>query len=236
MAPPHDQTKIVTCVYGSVLDAVLDLRRGSPTFGEHVLFDLSADRGNMVYMEKGLAHGFYVPCGEAVLLYRVSTMYFRSARHGNPLEFGRDPLACGYAKYLGSRCGASRIQPHSILHLSLNERCAMIREKKCALVTGATGFGGSRLVRRLVAENFDVYALTRRGSGRGQLEPVIAKIGIIEHDGSTEAVDWSYWPGRPNTVFHLASYFVGEHLPGQVTELIDSNVRIWRPVARSYGC
>jgi dTDP-4-dehydrorhamnose 3,5-epimerase len=85
MAPPHDQTKIVTCVYGSVLDAVLDLRRGSPTFGEHVLFDLSADRGNMVYMEKGLAHGFYVPCGEAVLLYRVSTMY--SAPHDKGIHW-----------------------------------------------------------------------------------------------------------------------------------------------------
>jgi len=101
----------------------------------------------------------------------------------------------------------------------------MIREKKCALVTGATGFVGSRLVRRLVAENFDVYALTRRGSGRGQLEPVIAKIGIIEHDGSTEQLIGAIGRAAPNTVFHLASYFVGEHLPGQVTELIDSNVR-----------
>jgi dTDP-4-dehydrorhamnose 3,5-epimerase len=85
MAPPHDQVKVVTCVSGSVLDAVLDLRWGSPTFGAHVLIELNADRCNMVYIEKGMAHGFYVPSGEAVLLYRVSTMY--SAQHDRGIRW-----------------------------------------------------------------------------------------------------------------------------------------------------
>ncbi|MGA2115542.1 MAG: dTDP-4-dehydrorhamnose 3,5-epimerase family protein [Bryobacteraceae bacterium] len=98
MAPPHDQIKVVTCLHGSVLDAVVDLRRGSPTFGKHVLIELSAGRSNMLYMERGMAHGFYVPSGEAILLYRVSSMY--SSRHDEGIRWdsagipwpGRSPL------------------------------------------------------------------------------------------------------------------------------------------------
>jgi dTDP-4-dehydrorhamnose 3,5-epimerase len=85
VAPPRDQVKVVTCVHGHVLDAVVDLRRGSPTFGKHVLTELRADRGNMLYIDKGMAHGFYVPCGEAILLYRVSTMY--SAPHDKGIRW-----------------------------------------------------------------------------------------------------------------------------------------------------
>jgi len=75
MVPPFDQVKVVTCVFGSVLDAVVDLRRGSPTYGKYILTALDAERCNMLYIGKGMAHGFYVPTGEAVLLYRVSTMH-----------------------------------------------------------------------------------------------------------------------------------------------------------------
>jgi dTDP-4-dehydrorhamnose 3,5-epimerase len=75
MAPPHDQVKIVTCLYGRVLDAVVDLRIGSPSFGKYVLTELNDQSCNMIYMEKGMAHGFYVPSGEAVVLYRVSTQH-----------------------------------------------------------------------------------------------------------------------------------------------------------------
>jgi len=58
--PPHEHTKVVYCTDGDVLDVVLDLRAGSPTFGLHHLFRLSARRRNMVYIPAGLAHGFYV--------------------------------------------------------------------------------------------------------------------------------------------------------------------------------
>jgi len=85
ITPPYDQVKIVTCVYGRVLDAVVDLRLGSPSFGKSVLIDLNDERCNMVYMEKGMAHGFYVPSGEAVLLYRVSTMH--SATHDKGIRW-----------------------------------------------------------------------------------------------------------------------------------------------------
>lgn len=73
--PPIDQVKVVTCLHGSVFDAVMDLRKGSPTFGKHLVFELTSDRPASLYIGKGLGHAFYVPSGEALLLYRVSTPY-----------------------------------------------------------------------------------------------------------------------------------------------------------------
>ncbi len=73
--PPHDHEKLVYCTAGSVLDAVVDLRRGSPTFGSHLLIQLDAERGTMLYIPKGLAHGFYVTSDSATMIYKVSSAY-----------------------------------------------------------------------------------------------------------------------------------------------------------------
>lgn len=77
--PPMDHVKLVYCVQGEVLDVVLDLRVGSPTFGKVATFALSASKANFVYLPKGLAHGFCVLSDEATLVYKVSTAY--SAEH-----------------------------------------------------------------------------------------------------------------------------------------------------------
>jgi len=73
--PPKDHVKLVYCVTGTVLDAVLDLRLGSPTYGEHAAIELSAEKGNLLYIPKGLAHGFYTKSDLAVMLYKVTTVY-----------------------------------------------------------------------------------------------------------------------------------------------------------------
>jgi dTDP-4-dehydrorhamnose 3,5-epimerase len=73
--PPNDHVKLVYCVEGEVLDAVLDLRRGSPTFGRHAIVGLSADRANMLYVPRGLAHGFYVVSDSATVVYKVETVH-----------------------------------------------------------------------------------------------------------------------------------------------------------------
>lgn len=74
--PPMDHVKMVYAVAGSVLDAVVDLRKGSPSYGQHALIELSAERGEILYIPKGLAHGFYVHgAEEATLIYKVSTVY-----------------------------------------------------------------------------------------------------------------------------------------------------------------
>ena len=73
--PPCDQTKIVHCLSGKVIDVVVDLRIGSPAYGKYATFTLDAKKGDMIYIPKGLAHGFYVLSQQAIMLYKVSTAY-----------------------------------------------------------------------------------------------------------------------------------------------------------------
>ncbi len=73
--PPHDHDKLVYCTAGVVLDAVADLRKGSPAYGGHVMLELSAEKGNMLYIPRGLAHGFYVKSEAATMMYKVSSVY-----------------------------------------------------------------------------------------------------------------------------------------------------------------
>ena len=73
--PPQEHTKLVYCTSGLILDVVLDLRVGSPSYLKYVSLELSADAGNMLYLPEGLAHGFYAVT-EATVVYNVSTVYF----------------------------------------------------------------------------------------------------------------------------------------------------------------
>lgn len=75
MLPPVDQFKVVYCVHGRALDVILDLRRGSPTYGKHTTIVLDEMCGNIAYLSPGLAHGFCVEGSEAILAYRVSTVH-----------------------------------------------------------------------------------------------------------------------------------------------------------------
>ena len=73
--PPADHVKMVYCVQGEVLDAVVDLRIGSPTYGQYATFELSATKANSIYIPKGMAHGFCVLSEQAIMVYKVSTTY-----------------------------------------------------------------------------------------------------------------------------------------------------------------
>lgn len=83
--PPHHHAKLVYCVSGTVMDAVVDLRRGSPTFGKHVLVELSAATGNALYVPEGLAHGFYVTSSSATMVYKVTSAY--APRHDSGIRW-----------------------------------------------------------------------------------------------------------------------------------------------------
>jgi len=74
-APPYDSIKIVYCVLGKVFDVVLDLRLGSQTYGQSASVVLDADKGNYLYIPKGLAHGFCVLSEKATVVYKVTTVY-----------------------------------------------------------------------------------------------------------------------------------------------------------------
>ncbi len=87
--PPRDHAKLVFCTAGEVLDVIVDIRRGSPTFGEHVMVELSAEAGTMVYIPRGMAHGFYVPRETSTLVYMVETV------HSPPHDAGIAWDGCG---------------------------------------------------------------------------------------------------------------------------------------------
>lgn len=73
--PPRDHAKLLYCVQGRVLDAVVDLRRGSPSYGEHMMNELSAEQGQALYLAPGVAHGFYTLSEQALMIYKVTTVY-----------------------------------------------------------------------------------------------------------------------------------------------------------------
>ncbi len=73
--PPMDHVKVVYCVEGSVMDVIVDLRSGSPTYGQSAIIELSASKANSLYIPKGMAHGFCSISDQAIMVYKVSTMY-----------------------------------------------------------------------------------------------------------------------------------------------------------------
>lgn len=73
--PPHQHAKLVYCVRGAVFDAAVDLRAGSPTEGRHLSVELSADNGSMLYLAPGVAHGFCALTNDALMMYKVTSVY-----------------------------------------------------------------------------------------------------------------------------------------------------------------
>lgn len=88
--PPHDQEKLVSCISGSVLDVVVDLRKSSKTYGMATTFDLSEERANSIYIPRGMAHGFYVYSPQALLVYNVTTTY--SEDHDRGISWESVPI------------------------------------------------------------------------------------------------------------------------------------------------
>lgn len=73
--PPHAQSKLVRVVRGAVLDVAVDIRKGSPTFGQHVAVELTEDNHRQFFIPQGFAHGFTVLSDEVVFQYKCDNFY-----------------------------------------------------------------------------------------------------------------------------------------------------------------
>lgn len=73
--PPYTQAKLVSCIVGSVLDVAVDLRKDSPTFGQHVAVEISDKNHRQFFIPKGFAHGFSVLSERALFSYKCDELY-----------------------------------------------------------------------------------------------------------------------------------------------------------------
>ena len=90
---PYTQSKLVRCVKGAVLDVAVDIRKGSPTFGQHVAVELTEENHRQFFVPRGFAHGFAVLSETAVFQYKCDNFYAPQADAGIQLldeELGID--------------------------------------------------------------------------------------------------------------------------------------------------
>lgn len=79
---PYTQSKLVRVVKGSVLDVAVDIRKGSPTFGQHVAVELTEENHRQFFVPKGFAHGFAVLSETAIFQYKCDNFYHPEADAG----------------------------------------------------------------------------------------------------------------------------------------------------------
>lgn len=77
--PPHSETKLVRVLTGEIYDVFIDLRKGSPTFGQWDSIILSADNKKMIYIPRGFAHGFCTLSKDCEVVYKVDNYYTPSS-------------------------------------------------------------------------------------------------------------------------------------------------------------
>jgi len=104
---PLQQSKLVRCISGEIMDVTVDIRKGSKTYGKYISITLSSENKNMLYIPKGFAHGFLVTSDHAEVIYKVDNYYSRDHERGiiwndetigikwpvdNPIVSGKDRL------------------------------------------------------------------------------------------------------------------------------------------------
>ncbi|HSU28193.1 MAG TPA: dTDP-4-dehydrorhamnose 3,5-epimerase [Chitinophagaceae bacterium] len=80
--PPHAQAKLVRVIHGRIIDVAVDIRKNSPTFGQHYSIELSGENKKQFYIPRGFAHGFSVLGDRAVLLYKCDGYYNKESEGG----------------------------------------------------------------------------------------------------------------------------------------------------------
>ena len=80
--PPFEQTKLVRCVSGNILDVAVDLRTNSKTYGKYFSIELSSENNKQLFIPKGFAHGFQVLSETAIVNYKVDSFYNPKSESG----------------------------------------------------------------------------------------------------------------------------------------------------------
>ncbi len=89
--PPYTQAKLVRVIEGSVLDVAVDIRKSSPTFGQHVSVELTGENKHQLFIPHGFAHGFVVLSDSATFAYKVDNYY--APEHDRGIAFDDVKLA-----------------------------------------------------------------------------------------------------------------------------------------------
>ena len=88
--PPYTQAKLVRVIEGNVLDVAVDIRKSSPTFGQHVSLELTAQNKHQLFVPQGFAHGFVVLSDSATFAYKVDNYY--APEHDRGIAFDDEQL------------------------------------------------------------------------------------------------------------------------------------------------
>ncbi|AXU48574.1 dTDP-4-dehydrorhamnose 3,5-epimerase [Clostridioides difficile] len=110
---PFVQSKLVYCVSGSILDVAVDIRKDSPTYGEHVCFNIDSRKRNIAYIPNGFAHGYQALEENTIVIYKLSSPYSPSNEGGikwdsmdinwnkiNPIVSNKDEELPTFAEYI----------------------------------------------------------------------------------------------------------------------------------------
>ena len=92
--PPYTQAKLVRVIEGSVLDVAVDIRKSSPTFGQHVSVELTGENKHQLFVPHGFAHGFLVLSDSATFSYKVDNYY--APEHDRGIAFDDAKLAINW--------------------------------------------------------------------------------------------------------------------------------------------
>lgn len=96
--PPHEEAKLVRCTCGAIYDVIVDIRTDSPTYCKWVGVELTARNHRMLYVPKGLAHGFQTLADDSEVFYQMSEAYHAESaagfRHNDPTVNVAWPVAC----------------------------------------------------------------------------------------------------------------------------------------------
>ena len=221
--PPHDHEKLIYCSRGGFLDVLVDLRIGSPTFQKIFKIELSGENPIFLFLPRGIAHGFLSLKDESSMTYLTSVVHHPESDRGirwDSISFPwpvRDSIVSDRDKALPKL--DDFVSPFTF------PKALEPMKPGRALVTGGSGFVGSRLVRRLVAERWTVAAVLRPTSDDRELAPVKSKLTVLRVNEGFDSLAGAVRDFRPDCVFHTAAWTFHDYHPSNAPDLLNANIR-----------